>query len=86
MPTISAFFGIVIRMYFDDHAPAHFHAHYGEHDAQIAIDTLEVIRGSLPKRALNLTVEWALAHRAELREDWARAQAHEPLRTIEPLE
>jgi hypothetical protein len=50
MPTISFFYGIAIRMYFRDHAPAHFHAIYGEHEAFISIETGEVIFGHLPKR------------------------------------
>ena len=51
MPTISFFYGIAIRMYFRDHAPAHFHAIYGEHEAFISIETGEVIFGHLPKTA-----------------------------------
>lgn len=86
MPTISSFFGIVIRMYFDDHAPPHFHAYYGSSSAQIAIETLQVIGGELPRRALALVLEWASAHREELRADWQRAQQHQPLVTIAPLE
>jgi hypothetical protein len=58
VPTLSEFFGIIIRMYYDDHAPPHFHAYYGEFSAQIAIDTLGVMGGSLPGRALALVVEW----------------------------
>jgi hypothetical protein len=46
MPTLSIFFGIVIRMYYDDHPPPHFHAIYGEHEAKIGIETLELIDGS----------------------------------------
>jgi hypothetical protein len=86
MPTICEFFGILIRMYYDDHNPPHFHAYYGDHEAIIAIDTLEVIEGSLPKRAKALTVEWALEHRGELLEDWRLAERHFPLNKIEPLE
>lgn len=86
MPTISVFFGIVIRMYYDDHGPPHFHVHYGEHSAVIAIDTLEVQEGKLPPRALAMVREWAAAHRSELREDWALAEAHRPLKPIAPLE
>jgi hypothetical protein len=56
MPTISEFFGIVIRMYWDDHPPPHFHALYGEHEAQYAITTLDVINGVLPRRAHALVV------------------------------
>ena len=52
MPTLSIFFGIVIRMYYDDHPPPHFHAIYGEHEAKIGIETLELIEGKLPRRAL----------------------------------
>jgi hypothetical protein len=53
MPTISSFFGIVIRMYYDDHMPPHFHAYYAEHDAALTIETLEVLEGNLPKRAFS---------------------------------
>lgn len=85
MPTISTFFGIVIRMYFDDHGLPHFHAYYAEHSAKVAIDTLELIEGHLPRRALALVLEWASEHRDELRENWLRAVEHEPLEKIEPL-
>ena len=86
MPTISSFFGISIRMYYDDHAPPHFHAYYQKHAAQISIDTLAVLNGSLPRRALSLVVEWAIMHREELRADWQYAAAHEILKNIDPLE
>ncbi len=86
MPTISEFFGILIRMYYDDHNPPHFHVFYGEYEAQVSIDTLEVIKGKLPKRALALVLEWAAEHRNELREDWRLAELHQPLDKIEPLE
>ncbi len=73
-------------MYYDDHNPPHFHVFYGEYEAQVSIDTLEVIKGKLPKRALALVLEWAVEHRNELREDWRLAELHEPLDKIEPLE
>ena len=85
MPTISMFFGIAIRMYYDDHAPPHFHAYYGGDLAVITIDTLEVIEGGLPKRATALVLEWAQEHREELREDWRLAEAHQALNPIAPL-
>ena len=50
MPTISRFFGIAIRMYFDDHGLPHFHAYYAEHRVKLAIETLEVLDGQLPRR------------------------------------
>jgi hypothetical protein len=85
MPTISSFYGIVIRMYFDDHPRPHFHAYSSGQDAAISIDTLEVLEGHLPRRALALALEWASEHRAELRENWRLAEAHERLRKIDPL-
>jgi len=57
MPTISSFYRIMIRMFFHDHAPPHFHVRYGEFEATIYIDTLEIIEGKLPQTALRL-VEW----------------------------
>src|SRR6266513_2220657 len=58
MPEICRFYGIVIQIYYGDHPPAHFHAVYGEHVAKIAIDTLQIIEGSIPARALSLVREW----------------------------
>lgn len=85
MPRISAFYGIVIAMYFDDHPPPHFHAKYGERQAQIEIATGEVLHGELPRRALNLVREWTELHRDELVADWERAERDEPLVSIDPL-
>lgn len=85
MPRISSFYGIVIVMYFDDHPPPHFHARYGEHEAQVAIATGDVIGGSLPRSASKLVKEWADLHREELLDDWQRAERAEPLVSIEPL-
>ncbi len=86
MPQVSQFFGIVIYMYFNEHLPSHFHAEYGEAEAVYRIDTLDVIRGKLPRRAHALVVEWATLHRSELRADWERARQATPLLTIEPLD
>ncbi len=85
MPTISQFFGITIRMYYRDHAPPHFHAYYAEASAVIAIETLKVLEGHLPGRSYRMVIEWAVDHRAELRENWRHATAHLALEPIEPL-
>lgn len=85
MPTISVFYGIVIRMFVKDHPPPHFHALYGEHRARVAISTGEVIDGELPQRASRLVREWAELHRTELASNWSRAEAMQPLEPIEPL-
>ena len=86
MPEISRFFGIVVRMYYADHPPAHFHVQYGRQKALIAIDTLAVLEGQLPARVLGLVTEWAALHREELRENWNLANDHAPLKAIQPLE
>lgn len=86
MPEISRFFGIIITMYFNDHPPPHFHARYGDHKALVAIDTLTILRGTLPPRVLGLVVEWASGHRTELMEDWRLARDQAPLKKIAPLE
>jgi hypothetical protein len=86
MPTISMFFGIAIRMYYDDHAPPHFHAYYGKDAVVIDIQTLSVREGHIPRRALAMVLEWAGQHRAELLEDWRLADAHLPLIKVDPLE
>ena len=62
MPTLSVFFGIVVRMYYDDHPPPHFHAIYGEFEAHIGLDPLEIIKGKPPRRALELVLDWAELH------------------------
>ena len=85
VPRISAFYGIIIAMYFDDHPPAHFHAKYGEYEAQVAIATGEILNGELPRRARALVEEWTELHRDELMDDWERAVRQEPLNRIEPL-
>ena len=86
MPRICHFFGIVISMYYDDHAPPHFHVHYAEYRAAITIESLEIRDGQLPGRALGLVLEWATAHRHELRSNWENARRGLPLKPIEPLE
>lgn len=86
MPELSRFFGIVIRMFYSDHEPAHFHAIYGEHEALIEIETLAIFRGTLPRRALALVLEWATFHRTELRDDWTLARNGEALSEIAPLD
>ncbi len=86
MPEISRFFGIIIRMYFGDHVPPHFHAEYGEYKAVIDMRSLVVIDGALPPRVLGLVIEWAALHRNELLELWERASRNQPLRKLSPLE
>ena len=86
MPEISRFFGMIIAMFYDDHAPPHFHVRYGDQRGVVAIDTLGMLRGHLTPRALALVTEWAAQHRDELRTNWERARKHAPLEPVPPLE
>lgn len=85
MPEISRFYGIVIKMYFGDHRPPHFHAEYGEHEAIIGIESLAVLGGRLPPRALGLVTEWAALHQVELLSAWHAAENLQPVGRIDPL-
>jgi hypothetical protein len=85
MPQISSFFGIIIRMFYDEHNPPHFHAQYGEYHCCIDILTLGVIEGNIPPRALGLVVEWAILHKSELLDNWMRIENLQSINKIEPL-
>jgi hypothetical protein len=73
-------------MYYEEHAPPHFHAYHGEDSVVIEIETLRACRGRLSRRAMSLILEWSNEHREELMENWRLAEAHEPLVAIRPLE
>jgi hypothetical protein len=85
MPEISRFLGIVIAMFYRDHAPPHFHAFYGEFEITVEIDT-GVVNGRFPRRALSHVLEWCQIHQPELLEDWRLANLRQPLKRIDPLE
>jgi len=85
MPEISRFYGIVIRMFYDEHNPPHFHAQYGEFNAVIKINDYALSEGYLPPKALGLVTEWANIHREELLKNWQLARESNELLLIEPL-
>ena len=86
MPTISMFFGIIIRMYFPpkEHDPPHIHAEYQGHEAKFSIADAEKI-GDFPSRQTRLVQAWIEIHREELLADWQLCQNHEKPMPIEPL-
>jgi hypothetical protein len=86
MPEISRFFGMVIAMYYNDHAPPHFHVRYGGQKAVIGIDPIEILGGRLSPRARALVFEWAALHQAELMADWELARQQAQLNVIASLE
>lgn len=86
MPCVSQFYGITIYMYYNDHAPPHFHAEYAGDEVLIEINTLRIYAGNISRRAHNLVVEWAEQSRTALLDDWQRARQGEPLLPIKPLD
>ena len=76
MPEIARFYGIVIKLFFGDHPPPHFHAVYGEHVGLFSIDTLDMIEGDLPGRAKKLVNEWGKMNQAELKKMWKTQKFH----------
>ena len=85
MPEISRFLGIIIRMFYNEHNPPHFHAYYNDYQAEIDIYTLDIIAGELPKSIRNLVLEWAIDHKDELMEDWELMRNDKEPNKIDPL-
>jgi len=85
MPEISRFYGIVIKMYYNDHAPPHFHDEYGGAEMLVGIDAMAVIAGRLPPRATGLVMEWAAQRQSELQYAWNEARQLQPIHRIDPL-
>jgi hypothetical protein len=86
MPEISRFYGIVVRMYYADHAPPHVHAEYGDHELVVAIAPIMILAGSAPFRVRSMVLEWAALHQSELVQDWERCQSGQAPVPIVPLE
>jgi hypothetical protein len=83
VPILSVFFGIMVRMWHDDHPPAHIHVEYQGFEALVDIETGRVSQGRLPHKVANIVSDWCATHRQELRENWQRAQRFEPLERIQ---
>ena len=86
MPELSRFFGIIIRMYYDDHPPPHFHAIYGQYEIQVSIGPIVILNGQLPRRAISMVIEWAAIHQQELMDNWKRLEVNQTMVRIEPLD
>lgn len=85
MPEICRFLGIVIKMFYDDHNPPHFHAVYGDYEAIFSIETLQMTKGNMPARVQGLIIEWASLHREELKENWRLVTEEQTFKKIQPL-
>lgn len=85
MPTLSMFYGIIIRMYNNgEHNPPHFHASYQGHHGVFNLDG-ELTQGTMPSRQSKLIAAWAEIHRDELIANWELAINEQPLYKIDPL-
>ena len=88
MPTISMFFGLIIRMYYapNEHPPPHFHVYYGDTKATVDICSCEIKEGNLPRRQTKLVLAWAELHQEDLIANWTLVMnGEEPFR-IPPLQ
>jgi hypothetical protein len=86
VPRISSFYGITVAMYFNDHAPPHFHVVYANREASFRLSDLSILEGDLPSRATRLVRRWARLHAGELLTNWEMARAGLPLDMIPGLE
>ncbi len=84
MPEICRFYGIIIKMFYNEHNPPHFHLEYQGYKAKIEINT-GILEGKMPKTAIKLTLKWLDDHKGELLENWQRIEKKEKLKKIEPL-
>jgi len=82
VPIVSHFFGIVIRMYHDEHPPPHFHAAYQGFEAFVRIEDGEILHGELPRKAARIVRQWALDHREALMANWVRGEMLLPMEMI----
>ena len=85
MPVISRFLGIVISMFWNDHAPPHFHARYGDYEITVEIES-GIVDGKFPPRALRHVLEWRELHQTELLNDWDLCRKSQMPEPIQPLE
>ncbi len=87
MPTLSMFFGLIIRMYYapKEHNPPHIHVYHQDYSATVEIKTCEILEGPLPSKQLRLVAAWIEIHREELMADWTLCQNGEKPFPIEPL-
>ena len=86
MPEISRFYGMVIAMYYNDHAAPHFHVRHDKQKAVVGIEPVELLKGKLSPKAKALVLERATIHQGELRADWELASQQAPLNKLESLE
>lgn len=88
MPTLSIFYGIIIRMYYFDnqqHHVPHIHAEYGDSRAVFDITNGEILAGELPKNKQKLVEAWIEIHREDLMANWRLAVTGQEIFRIDPL-
>jgi hypothetical protein len=86
MPEISRFHGIIIKMYYNDHAPPHFHAEYAEYELVVGIEPVALLAGEAPARVRSMVVERAALRQEQLRRNWDRCRNAQAPDNVDPLE
>lgn len=86
MPTIAQFYGITIRMFYQDHPPPHFHAEYNEYEVIVQINPIVILEGKVPTRVRSMVLEWAALHQQELSANWNRCRSGKEPLYLDPLE
>jgi len=86
MPVISRFYGIIVQIFYDDHAPPHFHATYGEYELVVRIQPILILAGEAPARVRSMVLEWTALHQQELLDNWQRCRDGQAPLPIDPLE
>lgn len=86
MPVISQFYGISIRMFYNDHAPPHFHAVYRGNELFVGISPITIMKGNAPGRVRSMVLEWAAIHQQELLDNWDRMRQGDAPEPIPPLD
>lgn len=86
MPEICRFYGIIIKMFSDEHNPPHFHAEYAEYKATFSIETGQMIQGNMPQNKAVLITAWAVIHKEELMKNWETLDKGSGASKIAPLQ
>jgi hypothetical protein len=86
MPVVSQFYGISIRMFYNDHSPPHVHAVYRDDELFVGISPINIMKGRAPARVRSMVLEWAALHQQELMDNWQRMRRGDPPAPIPPLD
>lgn len=82
MPVVAIVEGVKIVFYANEHPPPHFHVRYGEHQAVVNIESLNITEGFIPAAKMRIVRNWALPQKEKLYEAYVRTTAHQKVEFI----